>query len=334
MVGAYTAHQNRIRRIRFDYEHASKGDYYWHDYSPEPGYREFFQSGSMLTDGERSKLTQYIWGHDFGGEVRSENNASLGHYVFNGDTYVSCAGLIQIHPNARYSVISDSAFRDGRNYLLFSRYAGGPLLGYPLDQGLRLDELISRAHHVQLLPKKEVIGKHECYVVEADTDYGVVRAWFDPQYEYNAVKTTIDLAGGDIYENNPLLSDTSAYYEYVVDRLEKVDGLWIPAEATMKQIARLRGGNGHSYTHHHKRSNIEIVAAGEDDRDYVIYSEEIPNGTVLMEIGVTVLSSDPRWVWEDGRFVQRYPKTGITTKKEYGGQLGFGGGVISNRKSK
>lgn len=329
----YTEHQNRIRRIRFDYEHEAEGDYYWYNYEPAPrGHREFFRSGTLITDGDRVRLSQLTWGHDFGNGVLPKSRAWQGHWVFDGDTYAEINGLFQMHPNARTSMIVNSAFRDGRSYLLFSRYPGAPISGMPLDQGWRLEELIRGAHSVKLLPRREYVGTGECFVIEADTAYGDIKAWFDPKKNYNAAKTTITLEGGDIYENSPMLPDTSAYYECIVDRFEQVDGLWVPAEAHLRQQANLRGGNGHDYFHHHTRSNIDLLAPGEDDPLYVIYSDEIPNGTTYLETGTIRRKGDPEWQWQDDQFVLVYPQTGKRAEQPRDG-IGFGGGIIADTEN-
>lgn len=331
VVNAYVAHQNRIRRIRFDFDHASSGNYYWYNYTPQPsGYREFSSRGSLVTDGDRCGLQMYRWGHLFGGDIVPPNRAELGLYAYDGDTYASCDGMIQFSPNAKQSEIRDSAFRNGRTYLLFGRYPGGPMLGFPFDhEGSRMEDFLRDAQQIVMRPDKD----NGCYVIDADTDYGVFSVWFNPTRDYNIARSVIALGPGDIYETSPLMEDTSAYYEYAVEQFVQVDGLWVPAQASMRQIARLRGGNGHDYTHRHTRSNIQLVKKGEDDDAYVIYAEDIPNGTELLTFGAR--SSDaPRWFWQNDRFVARYKDPRANPEHREANARGFGAGMIATRSAK
>ncbi len=337
VVDAYVAHQNRIRRISFDFDHASSGPYYWYDYKPQPrGYREFFKRGSLITDGNRCSLREYRWGDTFG-EILPANEAQVGVYAYDGDTWASCSyslrqtkGLIDIQPNAKQSAIKDSAFHNGRVYLLYGRYPAGPMLGFPFDhEGVRMEDFLRRAEQTILRPEKD----NGCYVIDADTDHGVFTVWFDPTHDYNVAKSVIELGSGDIYETNPLMEGTSAYYEYVVEQFVQVDGLWVPAQAAMRQIARLRGGNGHDYTHHHTRSNIQILGKSEDDGDYVIYDDDIPNSTELIISGPRS-SKAPRWLWFNDRFVLTHKDQRPTTEYRDANARGFGAGMIATRSVK
>lgn len=335
VVTAYATHQNRIRRIAFDFEHAASGTYFYQSYAPRPGRREFFHRGAVVTDGERCSLRYRRWGDWFGGEPVTADDAQIGSHAYNGDTYINylgtikSPGFVQIHPAARGSMIKDSAFRDGRIYLLFARQPGGPLLGLPLDSGLRMEELIFGARSVQLRPDKEEVNGAACYVVDAHTAYGDFTVWFDPAKDYNVARSVIVQDGGDVYEGVRLVKGGRARYDYAAERFIEIDGLWVVAEASMRQSAALLQGNGHDYVHRLKRTNIRLLAQGSDDGAYVLRAEDIPNGATLMgEVGSRRKSGDPEWRWYNGEFVLTHENG--SQRRPSGKGRGFGGGMIAN----
>lgn len=336
LVAAYTAHQNRIRRISFDYEHATEGNYDYSLSGPGAGHRAFYERGSFITDGERCSMRHLQWGEEYSGETRTESQANFATLAFDGTAYISYIGgptdgppgLIDMHPNARQSPIADSAFRNGRTYLLFARYPGGAMLGLPLPNGWRMEEFLSSARRVALRPSKETIGTSECYVLDADLDYGDFTVWFDPERHYNIAQSVIHVSPGDIHEVAPLINNASVVYTYRADSFVQVNGLWVPETSTSRQTSSFLAGQGHDYLHTHKRSAIRLLAPGEDMHAYKIAAEDIPNDATLLEFGVIVRSGDPRWRWRDDRFVftteagERKPRGDRTLGK------GFGGGMI------
>lgn len=340
VVDAYKAHQDRIRRISFDYTNTTRGPYFYQSFSPQPGTHNYSERGSFATDGERCATKYYRWGQHFAENVPA-NKPLYSVYAYDSDTLVQFngrggefdggPGLLWIIPNAIDSELQQSAFSDGRVFLLHTAYPGAEMLGFPVTMcGLRMEEILYGAHQISLRPAKETIGIMECYVVDADTDYGVFTVWFSPDRDYNVAKSVIVLGPGDIYERSPLLPGTSAYFEYSANKFTQVNGCWVPMESTSRDIARLLNHNGFDTTSLHKRSNIKLPAIGEDSNAYAANGEDIPNGARLMpNIGESRASGDPEWIWQDGEFVLM-ADTPDAKPIRRSDAAGFGGGILTD----
>lgn len=131
---------------------------------------------------------------------------------------------------------NDELARTLREYPLRGLCRGFPgkdMIGYPLQAELRFDEFVRDAPLV-LRGEMESVGSFLCYVVEADTRFGYVTAWFDPEREYSLIQFRIEKGQDEHYQR--------AYIEVTVSNLEKVDGLWLPVEGRGKEDWRLLDG--------------------------------------------------------------------------------------------
>ena len=281
VVDAYAAHQDRIRRIRFDYEDISEGEYLWFSVSTEPGYKKSFQRGSLVTDGERCRIDQYRWGDQYFGDRVPIDRPQTNIVVDDGYTAMQLGyggepgnpnpGSIQIHPDARNSAIRRSSYRDGRTHILFSRYPGHMMIGLPLEQGWRLEEMLYAARSIELRDEREDVNGAMCYVIDADTAYGDFSVWFDPDRDYNVVRCFVDIGYGDINDSLPMdAPECWERYEYTATRIVQVEGHWMPKESESRRIVQRLKNNGFDFTSRHKRRNIRLLSPGEDDGDYVI----------------------------------------------------------------
>jgi len=184
---------------------------------------------------------------------------------------------------------------------------------------------------LDLRPKKEDMNGLACYVIDAAGVYGNFTVWFSPERDFNVVKSIFDERPGQVYENSPLPAGTHCRYEYVVDRFIKVDGLWVPAEATSHLLAELLSNEGYNYTQHHKRTNIKLLAPGEDDKSYVLYADDIPNGARLFDMRYKGAGA-PEWRWQDDRFVLTPAKGGTPVPQDASGARGFGSAIVAGAR--
>lgn len=112
-------------------------------------------------------------------------------------------------------------------------FKGKDLMGYPTQDELRIDKRL-RGLPLILRPEVETVGTFQCRVVEADTPFGRIVAWFVPGKGHSLVQCTIDKGRDDVYER--------AHVEFVVNELQEVDGLWLPKSGRAMEDWRMLDG--------------------------------------------------------------------------------------------
>ncbi|MCC6699433.1 MAG: hypothetical protein IT365_27660 [Candidatus Hydrogenedentes bacterium] len=112
-------------------------------------------------------------------------------------------------------------------------FAGGALMGYPIQAELRFDRFLGNAPLV-LRPQTYAVGNLQCRVIEADTRFGHVTAWFAPDCEYSLVQYAILQGAGDTYRN--------ASVKVAIGDVQQVNGLWLPKSGRITEDWRMLDG--------------------------------------------------------------------------------------------
>ncbi|MBN2589800.1 MAG: hypothetical protein JXA96_08050, partial [Sedimentisphaerales bacterium] len=109
----------------------------------------------------------------------------------------------------------------------------GPFLGDGLAGTERLDTVLESSNNISVRPATEKIGDSECYVIDAQTKYGIVTAWFDTAHGYNVARVKCKGTEGDFDTSiNRLKQGQSAYRDITFENFEDIDGIWVPMEYT------------------------------------------------------------------------------------------------------
>ena len=332
IVDSYANNQDKIRCINFAYTQSSIGDNYHADFGYPGGHREAFERGVMITDGNRCYMEQYRWGDWLTGETTPADRPMLNACVWDGDAMTEYAaaggnrygkpGWIQFHRNARQSSVKNSAFRNGSSYLLFSRYGNAAMIGYPIDAGLRMEQILRGASNISLRSAKEPVMNEECYVIDAETAYGIFAVWFDPSHGFNIAQYTLHQRPGDINGKKALASDRAHGYHYTAQAFTEIDGLWVPMESTLRIQRLVNGQIGDDHTQRQVRTAIVLNEGCNDDDAYALPAESISNGAEWKEFGSTGKIA-AEYIWHDGML---YTETGEAVQTWPESKQGYGRG--------
>ncbi len=333
VVEAYAAHQDKIRNITIDYTQSSIGDNFYADFGYPAGHREAFERVIFTTDGERCYTEQYRWGNWLSNVTTPANQPMLNACVWNGKVMIEYSaaggdrygkpGSIQVHNDALNSKVSSSAFDKGRSYLLYSRYGNAAMLGYPLEIGQRIEDVLRNARVVTLRSSKERAAGQDCYVLDAETSYGVFAVWFDPTHAFNIAQYTLHQRPGDLHGKRGVESNRVYGYTYIVPKFADVDGLWVPKESTLRVQRLVNGVVGDDHTHHQVRTAIILNNDNDPDSTYALRADYILDGAEWYEFGpnTEILAE---YTWRGG---QLYTKSGEKAQ-QWPKSTGYGRGAL------
>lgn len=161
---------------------------------------------------------------------------------------------------------------------------GGPLVGKVFGNDFHsVYDLLKGASNVTLHDTATKILDYDAYLLEANTRYGVVRAWISPDAGNNCLKWEIVKAQGQFYWDGAIAADfqfTHWVATYDAERVERIDGRYITTQAKFKHTVTDGDTELSNITHHYKLTNIDF------DPDYEAmgaFKIQLPEGTVVTD---------------------------------------------------
>jgi hypothetical protein len=177
---------------------------------------------------------------------------------------------------------------------------GGPLVGRVFGSDFHsVYDLLKRASNVTLHDTATNILDYDAYLLEANTRYGIVRAWISPDAGNNCLKWEIVKAQSQFYRDGATAGDfqfTHWVAAYDAERVEQIDGRYITTQAKFKYIVTDGDTERSNYTHHYKLTNIDF------DPDYEAmgaFKIQLPEGTMATHEEVPGI----QFRWTNGKFV-------------------------------
>ncbi len=176
---------------------------------------------------------------------------------------------------------------------------GGPLAGQFFgsnDQSVY--DLLKGALNLKLHNKvTKIIGYDTC-LVEADTQYGVVKAWISPDLDYNCLKWKIIKGPNQFYRDGEFTNDgfTRLTAVYDAKKVEQIDGQYVITQAKFNYNV----SNGDivlsNSTYHFNLKNIDL---NPDYEALGAFKIQLPEGTVVTD------KDNPgvRYQWIGGKLV-------------------------------
>ena len=139
---------------------------------------------------------------------------------------------------------------------------------------------------------------YDAYLLEANTRYGIVRAWISPDAGNNCLKWEIVKAQNQFYLEGATTDDQFTHWvaAYDAERVEQIDGRYITTQAKFKHIVTDGDTENSNYTQHYKLTNIDF------DPDYEAmgaFKIQLPEGTVVTHEEVPGI----QFRWTNGKFV-------------------------------
>lgn len=176
---------------------------------------------------------------------------------------------------------------------------GAPLKG-KLDgsNGQSIYDLLKGAPNLTLHDKVTKIIGYDTYLIEADTKYGVVKAWISPDLDYNCLKWEIIKAQNQFYRDGKLTNDRFTGWTAVYDaeKVEQIDGQYFITKAKFNKIVKNGDIVLSDSTYHYNLKNIDL---NPDYEALGAFEIQLPEGTVVTHEEVPGI----QFRWTNGKFV-------------------------------
>jgi hypothetical protein len=221
----------------------------------------------FATDGLRfmHRFTQYPGLH------KISDYCAYGSFVYAGKYLIEYSKL---SPSDLGEVLVSKDYFKAKT-LVSKRYKGAGLLGKCPGDIQRVDHILKKTKGIKLVMTQETVGKVQCYCIEAKTESGIYKLWFDPAHGFNLAKIIVqrkpsDKVVIDMYSGKNI--------KFTMDNVvfQKISGFWVPMQAHM-ELSWNHGKNVSKW--HHKRTQVLINPDHKAFRSF--FADDIPDGTEI-----------------------------------------------------
>jgi hypothetical protein len=135
----------------------------------------------------------------------------------------------------------------------------------------------------------ERVGDSDCYVIEAKTNRGKYAVWIDPEHGYNIAKAETSKSGKNLNFRKPLdqciamgLRFASTRNTIGDVRFQKIGDLWVPVQATLRNVTLFSDGSKSVSTQRYRRTEVVV----NPDHDVLgSFLPKFPNGSTVRVYG-------------------------------------------------
>jgi len=176
---------------------------------------------------------------------------------------------------------------------------GGPLTGRIYGHDHRsVYDLLKGATDLKSHNKVIDIIGHDTYLIEADTQYGVVRAWISPDLDYSCLKWEIVKDRSQCYRYGKPVNDefTEWTASYDAEKVEQIDGQYFVTQAKFNYKVKDGDIVLANYTFHYNLKNIDF---NPDYEAMGAFKIQLPEGTVVEHDDFPGI----QFRWTNGKFV-------------------------------
>ena len=306
LLDKYTQALDSLRSIIVKTEVVTQHEYSFSKYWHEPGFRGVRDKGTSYkreefrTDGQRMHHRQYAWGH-ISPLIPSVPHTRPCYNSLNyagGRLYAYNAKLDPDLPGGVAKVNEPDNFK----------FRGQPLgRGYDIQSDERLDSMLRSAKALSVRPTTATVGGSACYVIDAQTNCGMISVWLDPAHGWHAARIEAKGRQGDIYWDKPLPPGqvVSSCMENV--RFEQVDGLWVAVEADVR-MNNYYGSGSFSRSDRHCKVTDVVLNPDHDALGSFDNPLENPRNDPELKNGASVRKDGLRYLWQDGKLVPKPPR--------------------------
>ena len=266
---------------------------------------ESIQNGHLR---ELTTKTSVIKMNDEGSVISSENSR-IDTVTWDGQEWSQVSNIPPLTPDAFLSKTDAKKAK----YTSSLRYGGACLDGMFWGDMEPLDIILKKSSNIEILPDMEKVNGFDCYVIAAVTPHGEYKIWMDPEHGYNIAKAETHKTNNDIYFNvvahqefgvmppgrgfkGKRPGSREAVHFYIDNvNFRKVNGVWLPMEATYRIITEYDDRKD-TYKRHHERTYINLKPDFEAIR---AFKPKIPEGsTVILD-----WSPGIQYMWQNGKLV-------------------------------
>jgi hypothetical protein len=173
--------------------------------------------------------------------------------------------------------------------------------GYCQDDKDRVDVILKRSE--KLTVEKTKRGH---YKISGHPKDGIYTVWIDPAHGHQIVKATFKKRVGDVFSTGDTLTkNVKIDYEYVVDNLKLIQGVWLPEKSHKRWYLK---SEDKTWTDARKTSvRSEIVINPDFDNPPVFVPDDIDDGSELtVRDKTTKLPARlPTFIWQQGKLMPK-----------------------------
>lgn len=262
-----------------------------------------YSRGQVRNEGQRLYTTEYSWG-DYNNRLRNlpENEPYYDCSVVNDEMFYQNTK----HINRTDGSAARVPRREGVETSLSRNSGIGPMLAY-IGNDKRLDEILRNAEHISLREKTETINGSQCFVIEANTQYGQFKVWLDSDHGYHPAQVMHKTeAGHYYYDHQNVKGDLSKTYVRNV-RFEQIEGVWVPVEAETGSNVIAANEDFVKENCHYKRINIilnpdheKLGSFADPINENPANDPELQNGTLVRMNHLPIT-----YIWKDGKLIPK-----------------------------
>ncbi len=317
LLDKYTRALDSVKSVIVKAEVTNRHEYSFGKDYHEPAFRGArdrgvgYQRTEFRTDGRRLHSRQYRWGHLNAADPAVPKEAAAYNCLnYVGTELYQNTATLKAASHGRVRLHDSPEFR--------MRGVDKQLMGYSIQSDERLDKILRRAKSIAVREKAEKVAGSECYVIDANTDTGRISAWIDPSHGWHLAKVQAAAKEGDLYWGRPLRPGWVVANRIDGVRFEKMNGLWIPAEADMAMVNQYGPGSFSRQQTHYRRTHI-LVNPDHDALGSFDNPLENPNNDPQLKNGARVYLHDgrKRYVFANGRLTpdQQRPNANPTSRR-------------------
>jgi hypothetical protein len=249
---------------------------------------------------QRSLFRRKVWGQQsVGAQLLSKENAGSMQYRWADgvlNQYISGGGVnvIALDPEHTRRFVEDTAM------LMTCYFPGAEAMGYFNGDQRRLDKKLAGAN-LSVRNGMERVGDFQCYVIEGQTRFGRITAWFDPEKGFALTKYIVEAASNDIEMDNLTVANAfkldgvTKRLEATIEKFAEVNGVWLPVKIDENEYASLPQGDFHKTT---RTIQIDSWSVNPDfEALHAFEMNDIPNDSVWQ------FTDDPatQYRWNGGK---------------------------------
>jgi hypothetical protein len=266
------------------------------------------QLADVRFDGERMSRRTLTWGNiRERGEPVLMSDPSYTSHMWDGQDYWRYSRGPKSQGLGR--VIINKKQNDWEIKRLQNGHVASPLLGFFSGAMDRADVVLREARNMSVRDKTEQINGVDCYVVDADTNWGKYTVWLDPEHGHNIAKAIVLHIAGEnhLFFGRPFeVAGRKLTWSIEIARFKEIDGVWVAVEAYQLYDRDFGNGNYEKTKTHTKLT--EVILNPEHDSLGSFAHDNIPNGTPVYIVQVPSI----QYTWQDGELIPDVDEAVIT----------------------
>lgn len=286
-----------------------------------------YRDSSFIDDGERIETKVLSWysrgSNETIEQLKTINNPDfIQAFVWDKEKFVEYGGQTNKEGKLSYqrAYITDTrkyGIQEADKTRMIS-FDDGPLLGYIESDTGHFADILKGSDNLSILDNNSEIDGKKCVILYAETENGIYKVWFAPEYDYNVLRMELtknigDKAFGYIIgeEASTLLPQDingrsldaiqKKEYKFILNdiKLQEINGRWLPVEGKYYTKQTYKNGNYNETWYETKREALDL---NPDLKKLNAFVPKIDNGVPVLYTHKTNIVD---YMWQDGKVVPK-----------------------------